>query len=162
MDDFELLLQNIFENPFKYLKSKSFRLLNVYLSEYIRKCNIDIWEKETGLGYAEHFDYMKFAKLPKPTNYRECIYGNSGIAFLEFLYFTHEHYGELYSNNFTEGGRKIPRGTRAPCTLISSKCNSDEDAFNKFFELYFLYREKKKELGDAFMEQYGIKLRNSE
>ena len=77
---------------------------------------------------------------------------------MEFLYFTHEHYGELSSNNFTEGGRKIPNTTVDPYTLILSKCNSDEDAFNKFFELYFLYREKKKELGDAFMEQYGVKL----
>ena len=153
MDNFDVMLNKIHENPTKYIREKSLKLLVAYLDGYGHRYIVELWERETGLNYYEQFDEVRYSKLPKLTNDRGVLY--EGLhEYIMFRTFVGDHYDML----ITLGDGNM-RGTATPLTatdIISRECNSEEEAFDKFFELYFAYRKKKEELGvETYMRQFN-------
>jgi len=151
MKDYEALLRSIQEDYTKYLPKKSLKILQEFLDDWIRKRRAEIWEKETGLDFSEHFDRKIYDNLPKPEGFAESTHYYR-IEFIKFLYFVNSHYNCLIA---MDNERKNPGSSESAATLITRMTNSDEEAFDKFIELYLGFREQKDILGDKFMHQFG-------
>jgi len=161
MIPFDVMLQKIRENPSRYgmgghcMNKKSLKALMMFLNGYKLRCQQEIWEKETGLDYFEHFDLEKYWTLPKPANYKDDIYGSMG-AWVEFLYFVNDYYNGLATTE-----NMLPLMTVDAVENIIRLSNSDEESFDTFFELYFSYHKEKENLGADFMNQYQKKYEES-
>jgi hypothetical protein len=139
---YEILLQKIRDNPQKYLGSKmygdnsegkSLKRLCLFIDGYYYRCRMEEWEKETGLKASDHFDEAN-AGTPESI---KCL---CGINFAEFDYFVHAHYGRMIG----AGATKVPATSLGSKGLIEQMSNSEEEAFDKYFELR-----------DAFIAQKG-------
>jgi hypothetical protein len=143
---FEILLQKIRENPWEYLAEKkigsspsvysgekSLFRLRLFMTGYYYRCRMEEWEKETGLKASDHFDEAN-AGTPESI---KCL---CGINFAEFDYFVHAHYGRMIG----AGATKVPATSLGSKGLIEQMSNSEEEAFDKYFELR-----------DAFIAQKG-------
>ena len=110
MNSYFILLQRIRKKPVVYLGEKTMRSLQLYRMAYQFRESIEHWEKETGLSFFENFNNANLPMLGR-------------LLTDEFDRFVHAHYGE-------------PRGAMNAETLISRKTSSEDEAFDKYFELY--------------------------
>ena len=123
-DSYEILLLKIRANPEKYLpagfgeppsKAKSLKNLMLFLNGYKLRCTVEIWEREIALEYFEHYNSETYKNLPDSHANR------GGIEWVEFMQFVHKYYGTTTSYDGV--------------SLISSMSDSEEEAFDKYFEL---------------------------
>jgi hypothetical protein len=148
---YEILLQKVRENPHKYLAEnklgsspsiysgeKSLFRLRLFMTGYYYRCLTEEWEKETGLKAYEHFEEANAYE-----NTPESIIRLSGKVTFDFNYFVHDHYDRLTCSEHT-GGKKILASPYSPESLIKEMSSSEEEAFDKYFELR-----------DAFIAQRG-------
>ena len=111
-----LLLQKIREKPGLYLGKPSLEALYYFWFGYGFREDIEEWEKWSGRDYFENWDRVMSGKDIQPS-------WRTGDNFsYKFDIFVHAHYNRPYT-------------TRNWKSLISDECNTDEEAFNKFFEL---------------------------
>jgi len=131
MDHYELLLHKILEKPFDYLSEKSLKSLRTFLNGYKLRCKMEQWEKESDLNYFEHNESR--IQLGLDRNF---------VEYQEFNIFVHIYYNH--------GVMRAKDGTNRYLTshtinsLIIEKSNSEEEAFDKYFEL----REKYLSMSD--------------
>ena len=118
-----LMLQKIRENPYGYLKQKSLEHLSMFLRGFNFRDSINRWEKTTGLDFIEHFD--------DATDFIFSIASGPSLI-RQFSKYVCSYYGR-------------EKSTHGPMMLISKHSSSEEEAFDKFFELH-----------DAFIEHMGI------
>jgi len=150
MDSYDGLLRKIRENPEVYLQEKkSLKLLWAYLSGYRFGRKREIWESNTGLDYFEEFDEERYKDLERAKKGGMSLY-DPPIEFMEFIYFVHTHYDKM----ITLGGTTMPATTMAATTLIEKMTNSDEEAFDTFFELFEAFHVQKGILGEDFIKHY--------
>ena len=114
MDSFCLLLQKIRERPGLFLGEKSLKTLGHFWAGYGFKEAMEIWEKSTGQNFFEHYDEAIRSDLRPEQNGRHFMDG--------FDQYVHSHYNCIV-------------GAQSGTGLISEKSESEEEAFDKFFEL---------------------------
>ena len=132
MDSFYFALQKIRERPGLFLGAKSLERLVHFWHGYDFRHSIEVWEATTGHNFFEHYDEAINSDL-RPEPHEQ--YFMSG-----FDEFVHEYYNCMITTW---------RGT----SIISQNSNSDEEAFDKFFELLDEFLEltdiQKKEIKEA-------------
>jgi len=126
LDTFLFLLQKIRESPEIYLGRKSLISLVQFWNGYNFRLNIEEWEKSTG-----HSVIMNFDNAMKR---RGRVRKKAGYPFMkEFSKFVHSYYDQ-------------GRGAYSVAMLISTNCNSEEEAFDKYFELHDMFLEQNSDL----------------
>jgi len=127
MDDIYCLLQQIRKRPGLYIGKISLTALGNFLYGYTYRIITELWMKKTGLDFAT--DYDCFIRTSGIAEYSDCL-----VGFDEFVY--------AYYN--------VEMGAKNGDTVILENCQSEEEAFNKFYELLDAYfdEQHKKEKGD--------------
>jgi len=123
MDTFYYFLQRIRERPGLWLGEKSLKALVHFWHGYSCREHVEAWEKMTSRDF-----FQNFAEA-----------ANSGSLGLPSFYSKHEF------NGFVHRYYCVEITTMSGEYLISEKSNSEEEAFDKYFELL-----------DAFCEQKGL------
>ena len=122
LEPISVLLQKIRERPALYLGKKSLDSLVCFMYGYEFRESIEAWENWTERNFFENFDEAIRTTLP----------GSSRHHFMNgFDKFVHSYY-------------QCELTTMRGETLISMNSVSQEDAFDKYFELY-----------DKFLKQKG-------
>ena len=120
LESFLFVLQTIRESPKEHLGKKSLDYLMLFWRGYYFRYEAELWEKDTGLSFIENYDKtMDLSSLVPDSSFLR-----------KFTKFVHSHY------NRTASGNDV-------MTLISKNSLSEDEAFDKYFELH-----------DAFMEQW--------
>jgi len=122
MDSYEILLTKIREKPGLYLGEKSLKALSLFLHGYSFRENVEAWEEWTNLSFFENFDVATRSSVPKKPDH---FYST-----LEFTSFVCSHYNREVAAFSGE-------------QLISEMCNSEEEAFDKYFELRDTFKKQK-------------------
>jgi len=122
MDTYNVLLKKIREMPGLWLGEKSLKRLTSHMQGYELGVTIGKWEESTGLNFFEHFD---------ETTRLGNISSSDYFFTFEFNKFVHLHYGQIMQS-------------LSGASLISQNSNSEEEAFDKYFELL-----------DEFLKQRG-------
>ena len=123
MNSFYFMLQKIRKNPKVYIGKKSLTVLEQFWNGYSRRESIEVWEKSTGCTLTENYkDY-------------ECFDGSN---YMESMSFVGEFDKFVFS--YYNSGILTCRGA----SLISENSNSEEEAFDKFFELLDEFMAQKK------------------
>ena len=114
MDPFYFLLQKIREKPGLFLGKKSLEALTHFWDGYGYRNFIESWENTTGRDFFENYEEARQSNVGCEPREQHFLYG--------FDAFVHEYYNcEMSTLNGTG--------------LISKNSNSEEEAFDKFFEL---------------------------
>ena len=126
MDSFYLLLQKIRERPGLYLRRKSLELLAAFHSGYKHKEYVEAWEKWSGRDIFENYDEAMNSghKVPRTPS------DGSMYGFNEFV---HSYYNRQLA-------------AMSVYSLISHMSQSEEEAFDKFFELLDEFMKQKDDL----------------
>ena len=120
LESFFFVLQMLRESPKEHLGKKSLDYLVRFWRGYLFRYITELWEKDTGLSFIENYDKtMDFTSLLPDSNFMG-----------QFTKFVHSHYNRTMSGNDV-------------MTLITKNSNSEDEAFDKYFELH-----------DAFVEQW--------
>ena len=119
MKDSYFIMQQVRKCPGVWLGSKSLSALCRFVAGYEYRISTELWMKKTGLDFTEHYDY--FLKTYE-IGYR------SYVNWYEFNQFVHEYYKAVYNTRNAEG-------------LILESTTSEEEAFDKYFELLDAYLE---------------------
>ena len=114
MDSFYFMLQKIRERPGLFMGKKSLEALTHFWSGYDYRGWVENWEKTTGRGFFENYEEAQRSSTGCEPREQHFMYG--------FEAFVHEYYDCMITTNNAMG-------------LILEKSNSDEEAFDKFFEL---------------------------
>jgi len=114
MNTFHILLQGIRKRPGLYLGNKSLSRLAHFRHGYELRERIEYWEKQTGLSFSEHFYEAVNFTMPASESF---------LMRLLFDEFVHAHYGQTM-------------GAMCAETLIVTMSNSEDEAFDKYCELY--------------------------
>jgi hypothetical protein len=146
---YEILLQKVREDPWRYLGEhkigdspniysgeKSLFRLRLFMTAYYYRCRMEEWEKETGLKAYEHFEEANAYENTPESIIRLC-----GKVTIDFNFFVHDHYDRLTE---ADNGEKRLLSPHSPMSLIEKMSSSEEEAFDKYFELR-----------DAFIAQRG-------
>ena len=116
MNSFYFMLQQIRKRPGLFLEKPSLIALDNFWSGYAQRDAIEVWQQKTGKDYFENYDEAIRTNISK-------MYGDDYSYFLDgFDEFVHSYYDHKMTTLNGTG-------------LISKKSNSDEEAFDKFFEL---------------------------
>jgi len=118
-----LLMQKIRERPGLYLRKKSLDLLEHFMFGYKLRDDVASWVKETGKDASEYFNAI-ITSMPLDQI-------DISTLFLNFQIFVHSYYG-----------REL--GALSEYTLISRNSYSDEEAFDKYFELFDMFLNEQK------------------
>jgi len=78
----------------------------------------------------------------------------TSLEWIELLYFTHEYYNMMIPPSELTGGASHPASSITAYCLIQEMSGTDEEAFDKYFEIRNKYLKLKEEMGDDFMKQY--------
>jgi len=113
MNTFSILLQKIRERPGIYLGEKSLTKLVQYRHGYEMREHLEYWEKHTGRSFSEHFHEAINFMIPESEQF----------PIHEFSEFVGIHYN-------------CSIGAMSGEHLISINSNSEEEAFDKYLELY--------------------------
>ena len=132
MDSYYTLLNKIRERPGLYLGKKSLTLLTSFLNGYDLGVDVGTWETSTGLDFFENYDKATKSQIIASRN---IDYAHTFHLFNEFVY-AHYDCAPIVE------GVKISSGSKSAACLILERCNSEEEAFDTYFELY-----------DEFMKQ---------
>lgn len=153
---YEILLQKIRENPKEYLigeskSGKSLKQIQLFSRVYQIRLDIDLWEKETGynfFNFCKHV-HMHFDEIEKASQDSEFFSRNPGLPIhsIEFNYFVHTYYNHMINI----GGTIMPKTTHNAISLIEQMSNSEEEAFDKYFELRDEYM---KQVADKTIETH--------
>jgi len=114
MNSFFFWLSKIRKRPGLHLGEKSLKALMHFWHGYSFREAVERWEKATGRDFFEHYDEAIKSDITRiPDN-------DFMSGFEEFAYSHYKH------ETYTTLGWQY---------LISKNCNSEEEAFDKFFEL---------------------------
>jgi len=116
MDNTYYMLNKIREKPSLYLGKKSLEALSHFKGGYAWGRAVEAWERSTNRDFFENYEEaMRLAG-------NEC----ESIDWWEFTKYVHIYYNETI-------------GAKGATMLILENSKSDEDAFNKFFELFDMF-----------------------
>jgi len=131
MGNYEELMRKIRERPALYLGKKSLTLLVQFLNGYELGVDVGVWETSTGLDFFENYDVAMQSIFENPQK------RDSEIKFHQFNEFVHTYYNRMINL----GGTSMPGTSMSSAHLISETNNSDEEAFDKYFELLEAFRD---------------------
>jgi len=118
-----LMMQKVRERPGLYLRKKSLELLAHFKVGYELGISVMSWEKETGLDSSEHFN-VAINSMPHDQFY-------DSDFFVDFFTFVCSHYS-------------CKPGAMSEDMIISTNSASDEEAFDKYFELFDMFLKEQK------------------
>ena len=127
MDDIYCLLQQIRKRPGLYIRNKSLTALGHFLHGYNFRQIAELWMKSTGIDFTSDYDY--FIRTLHLGDRPSCLDG--------FNQFVYEYYGVEMSAKDGE-------------TVIKENTNSEEEAFDKFYEILDLYFSEQGISGDSY------------
>jgi len=124
INSFQLMLIQIRKRPGLYLASKSLTSLYNFWQGYAERDFMEIWEKKTGKNYFENYEEASRTNVTK-------LYDERDSYFMDgFDEFVHRYYN-------------VNVGALNGITLIIRENNSEEEAFDKFFELFDEFLKQK-------------------
>jgi len=125
MNDFSVLSKKIRDNPLLFLRKKSLTALLHFLRGFGFRLDVEEWIDATGLNFVEHVDKAVgeiYSKQSKPATIDEAV------EFFEYNEFVYDYY------NPSVKGLGYGAATDA-VTIILENSSSEEEAFDKYFEL---------------------------
>jgi hypothetical protein len=123
MDSYNTLLNKIRERPVLYLGKKSLAFLTSFMHGFEEGVYVGTWEASTALGFYENYQKAITSKLLVS---QVPDYSRTHHLFNEFV---HTHYSNV-------SGTFIPYAAKSAAYLISEMSNSEEEAFDTYFELH--------------------------
>jgi len=137
MDSYSTLIEEIRKCPGLFLGKKSLLYLKHFLAGYQMGEDVGIWETSTGRNYFENQNEANQSRTASTQGYD---YTLESCQFNEFVY---THY-----NCTTEIEGVLLHSTMCVEYFILEKSNSDEEAFDKYFELRdaFIKQRKKEQI----------------
>ncbi|MCL2048881.1 MAG: hypothetical protein FWG87_09155 [Defluviitaleaceae bacterium] len=130
MDNYERLRQEIRKAYGYYIGRKSLTSLNAFMDGCAFGRAMSEWERSTGLNPFEHIEEVR--TCPNLHNGDYSCNDNFEDEFFGFLEFVHEHYNVDSLMTAHSGD-----------SLISEKSSSEEEAFDKYFELQDAFQAHK-------------------
>lgn len=132
MDYYNDFLQTVRKNHWLFLNEKSLKALANFRRGYNFGRKVEAWENSTGLNFYEHVnDTLEAVKfITEFTNH------DVEFEILAFDEFVHAHYDEASMLS-----------VKTPEHLISEMSSSEEEAFDKYFELHDAFLKQKNESG---------------
>lgn len=123
MDPIYFILQKLRKRPGLYLGETSLTALGHFLNGYTFRLAIEIWMKKTGLDVTINYDLF----IRSPNAYDA---DTDRFSFLsDFDSFIHNYYQDNTTNDWVK--------------IISENSSSQIEAFDKFYELFDSYMDKK-------------------
>jgi len=117
MDNIYNMLEKIRETPGLYLKKKSLYALSHFWNGFAWGRDVEAWEMSTNLNFFENYEEAISFTINRHNKNK-----HSQIDLIGFNEYVHEYYNQ-------------PISTKDATTLIIEHSESDEVAFDKFFDL---------------------------
>ena len=118
------LLSKIRETPRQFLLEKSLAFLTHFIQGYSYRHHVEEWEATTGLDFTMHCEETRHIPSTRAPEFAKFM--------RQFYRYVCLHYNQEFSSY-------------SPMTIISMNSNSEEEAFDKYFELL-----------DEFLKKRGI------
>jgi len=125
MDAVYCMLQQIRKRPGLFIGVKSLTALGHYLRGYTFRIKTELWMKNTGANFSDDYDF--FSSTTHFARYSDCLD--------KFDMFVYTHYN-------------VKMGAKSGNTVILENCQSEEEAFNKFYELLDAYFDEQRKKGN--------------
>ena len=119
MDSAIFLLQQIRKRPGLYLGVKSLTTLGRFMHGYTFREAAEAWMKETGLDFTENYDYFH-------KSFNILVKHPDSFDWREFDQYIFAHYN-------------VEMGAKSGERIILENSQSEEEAFDKYYELLDLY-----------------------